>query len=137
MRRLWAAILPTLAFAAPCRLLRAQWQATVDVGASRLRQTGIPESGAQILGGSVDGLGDHGWLHAAALSSLQPSRSAWTGQALALGGFFGPITSVSRWEIGGALSGFAQTGASVATSGELNARVRFSGVIGGVALGAG
>lgn len=137
MRRVWAAILPTLAFAAPGRIAGAQWQASIDVGASRLRQTGIPESGAQILGGSVDGLGDHVWLHAAALSSLQPSSSAWTGQALALGGLFGPITTLSRWEIGGALSGFAQTGASVAKSGELNARVRFGGAMGGVALGAG
>src|SRR5690349_19215499 len=106
MRRVWTAILPTLALVAPGRFAGAQWQASVDVGASRLRQTGIPESGAQTLGGSVDGVGDHGWVHAAALSSLQPTSTAWTGQAVALGGFFGPITTLSRWEIGGALSGF-------------------------------
>jgi hypothetical protein len=111
--------------------------ASVDVGASHLRQTGIPESVAQTVGATVDALGNHGWLHTAALSSLQPASSAWTGQALALGGIFGPITTLSRWEIGGALSGFAQTGASVATSGELNGRVRFGGVMGGAALGAG
>ena len=137
MRRVWAAILPILASAAPSRAAGAQWLASVDLGASHLRQTGIPESVAQTLGATVDALGDHGWLHTAALSSLQPASSAWTGQALALGGIFGPITTISRWEVGGALSGFAQTGASVTTSGELNGRVRFGGAMGGVALGAG
>ena len=137
MRRLWAAILPILASAAPNRAAGAQWLASVDLGASHLRQTGIPESVAQTLGATVDALGDHGWLHTAALSSLQPASSAWTGQALALGGIFGPITTLSRCEIGGALSGFAQTGAPVTTSGELNGRVRLGGIMGGAALGAG
>ena len=83
-----------------------------------------------------DGLSTRAWFHAAGLSSLQPNN-AWTGQAIALGGFSGEIAHPARWEVGGALSGFSETGAPTTTSGELNARVRFAAAMGGIALGGG
>ncbi len=91
---------------------------------------------AQTLGATLDGLGDRAWFHGAALSSLQ-ANNAWTGQALALGGVTGPIADPLRWEIGGALSAFTETGAPNTTSGEADARLRFGGALGGIALGAG
>ena len=94
----------------------------------------MPESIAQTLGATIDGLGDRAWLHAAALSSLQ-ANAAWTGQALALGGFSGRIANPLRWEVGGAFSGFTETGAPTTTSGEANARLRFGGALGGIAVG--
>jgi hypothetical protein len=56
---------------------------------------------------------------------------------LASGGITGQIVDPVRWELGGALSGFTQTGATTTRSGEVNARLRFGGPWGGVALGGG
>ena len=116
--------------------VRAQWQLTADAGVSHLRQTGIPESVAQTLAATIDGVGNRGWLHAVGLASM-PANAASTGQALALGGITGQIADPVRWELGGALSGFTQTGATTTRSGEVNARLRFGGPWGGVALGGG
>ena len=115
---------------------RAQWQLTADAGVSHLRRTGIPESVAQTLAATIDGVGNRGWIHAVGLTSVQPN-SAWTRQALALGGITGQIIDPVRWEVGGVLSGFAQTGAPTTTSGEVDARLRFGGALGGIALGGG
>jgi hypothetical protein len=115
---------------------RAQWQVSADAGLSHLRQTGIPESVAQTLAGTIDGVGTRAWLHAVGLTSLQPN-SARTEQALAMGGIFGTIVDPVRWELGGVFSGFGQTGATTTTSGEVNARLRFGGPLGGVSLGGG
>jgi hypothetical protein len=109
---------------------------TADAGVSHLRQTGIPESVAQTLAAAIDGASNRGWLHAVGLTSVQ-ANAAWTGQALALGGITGQIVDPVRWELGGALSGFTQTGATTTKSGEVNARLRFGGPFGGIALGGG
>ncbi len=127
------ATIAALAFPAS---VRAQWQLTADAGLSHLRQTGIPESVAQTLAATIDGVGNRGWLHAVGLTSTQ-ANAAWTGQALALGGITGQIVDPVRWELGGVFSGFAQTGATTTKSGEVNARLRFGGPLGGVALGGG
>lgn len=136
MRRARATLLAIISGLASPLQARAQWLFNADAGVSHLRQTGIPQSIAQTLGATIDGFGDRAWLHAAALSSIQPN-SAWTGQALALGGVSGSIVNPLRWEIGGALSGFSESGAPTTTSGELNARLRFGGALGGIALGGG
>ena len=115
---------------------RAQWQVSADAGLSHLRQTGIPGSVAQTLAATIDGVGNRGWLHAVGLTSMQ-ANSAWTGQALALGGITGQIVDPVRWELGGVFSGFTQTGATTTRSGEVNARLRFGGPLGGIALGGG
>ena len=115
---------------------RAQWQLTADAGLSHLRQAGIPGSVAQTLAATIDGVGNRGWLHAVGLTSMQ-ANSAWTGQALALGGITGQIVDPVRWELGGVVSGFTQTGATTTRSGEVNARLRFGGPLGGIALGGG
>ena len=135
MRRVRTALLTTIAALAAPSSARAQWQVKADAGLSHLRQTGLPVSIAQTFGATIDGFGDQGWFHAAALSSLQ-ANSAWTGQAMALGGVTGQFFSPLRWEIGGALSGFTETGAPTTGSGEVNARLRFGGALGGVAVGA-
>ena len=115
---------------------RAQWQVSAEAGLSHLRQTGIPVSVAQTLAATVDGVGNRGWVHAIGLTSLQ-ANNARTGQTLALGGISGTMADRVRWELGGMFSGFAQTGAPTTTSGEVNARLRFGGSLGGVALGGG
>lgn len=134
MRRAWSALLACSAAFLPNSPARGQWQASADVGVSHLRQTGIPESVAQTLGASVDALGGRTWLHAAVLSSLQPS-DAWTGQAFALGGVSGRLTTRSQWELGAALSEFGQTGLAATGSGEGSARLRIGGPLGGISLG--
>src|SRR5215831_1827889 len=135
MRRVreFATLATVLSLAFP-ELARAQWQASADAGLSHLRQTGIPESVAQTLAGTIDGIGSRAWLHAVGLASLQPNN-ARTEQALAMGGIFGTIVDPIRWELGGVFSGFGQTGATTTTSGEVNARLRFGGPLGGVSLG--
>ncbi len=136
MWRVSTTLLATIVILAAPPEARAQWQFNADAGLSHLRQSGLPVSNAQTLGATIEGLGDRGWLHGTALSSLQ-ANGAWTGQALALGGLSGRIADPLRWEIGGALSGFTETGAPTTTSGEANARLRFGGALGGIALGAG
>ncbi|HEV8445987.1 MAG TPA: glycogen-binding domain-containing protein [Gemmatimonadaceae bacterium] len=138
MRRVreFATLATVLSLAFP-ELARAQWQASADAGLSHLRQTGIPESVAQTLAGTIDGIGSRAWLHAVGLASLQPNN-ARTEQALAMGGIFGTIVDPVRWELGGAFSAFNQSGVPITTtSGELNARLRFGGPLGGVSLGGG
>jgi hypothetical protein len=136
MRRVLAGGLAIVAALTAPVSVRAQWQVTADAGVSHLRQAGIPESMAQTLAATVDGVGNRAWLHAVGLSSRQ-TNSAWTGQAVALGGVTGQIANPLRWELGGVFSGFRQTGAITTTSGEVNARLRFGGALGGVALGGG
>src|ERR1041385_5367162 len=135
MRRAWTALLASSASLILSRPAPAQWRGSVDVGVSRLRQTGIPESAAQTLGATVDGLGTRGWFHGAALSSLQPN-TAWTGQALAVAGLVGPIAGRWSWEVGAAGSGFGQTGAPNSASGQATGRLRFGVATGGAAVGA-
>ncbi len=127
------AIVAVLGFPSPAR---TQWQVTADAGLSHLRQTGIPVSVAQTLAATIDGVGNRGWLHVVGLTSMQ-ANSAWTGQALALGGITGQIVDPVRWELGGVFSGFTQTGATTTKSGEVNARLRFGAPSGGIALGGG
>jgi len=131
MRRAW--LIPLFAVAAT--RLPAQWQATLDAGATHLRQTGIPESNVATVGGTVDALGDRAWLRSSALAA-RSGNDGWTAQAVALASIFGPL-GPAKWELSGVLSGFGQTNAGSTGTAEAMARVHLGLASRGIAFGAG
>lgn len=116
--------------------LPAQWQASADLGSSHLRQTGIPESNAFIFGASVDGIAERAALRSRLLFSRAANAQA-TGQGVVVGSVVGPHSTGANWELSGALSGFIETNATLTTSAEGIARVRFGSSSVGAAIGAG
>jgi hypothetical protein len=119
MRR--ARLIPLLLLSMIARTLDAQWQANVDLGVSRIEQTGIPESNAQTLGVNADAFVSRfrlvgNWLTA------RTSESRWTTQALGAASTFGRLGSRVQWELGGIASVFAETNAQTASSAEVIAR---------------
>ena len=60
--------------------LRAQWQASADLGASHLQRTDIPQSGAATFGASVTGIGDRSWIRSSLLGVFAgPSQATMQG----------------------------------------------------------
>src|SRR5690349_15574510 len=75
-------------------LLGAQVEATVDLGAARLRQANIPTGNSFSGGATLDWLGERGQLRATVLASRQ-TESRWTGQGAMFGSLVGK--SASPW----------------------------------------
>ena len=120
--------------AAPAAL-RAQVEASFDLGVSRLRQANVPTGNSLSGGATIDWIGERGQLRAAALASRQ-TESRWTGQ----GALFGSLTGDSQtpwWQLDVAASNYAQTSALPTTSAEAAARARVGSGLRGAALGAG
>jgi hypothetical protein len=103
------------------RPLAAQWRGNVDLGVSRLEQTGIPESNAQTIGVNADGFFPRGRLTGNWLAAIA-SDARVTSQALGAGSLFGYLGSRVQWELGGIASIFAETKAQTASSAEVIAR---------------
>ena len=134
MRR--ARLIPLLLLSLTARPLDAQWQANVDVGVSRLEQTGIPESNAQTLGVNADAFVSRvrlvgNWLTA------RTSQTRWTTQALGAASAFGPLGTHMQWELGGIASVFAETNAQTASSAEVIARGYYANARAGSSLALG
>jgi hypothetical protein len=120
MRR--ARLIPLVLLLTGSRLLAAQWQASVDLGASRLEQTGIPESNAQTLGVNANALFSRFQL----LGNLLVARAGetrWTSQGLGAASAFGRFSPRVQWELSGVTSVFAETNAQTASSAEGLGRV--------------
>jgi hypothetical protein len=119
-----ARLIPLVVLSMFARPLGAQWQANVDLGVSRLEQTGIPKSSAQTLGINANAVVSRfrlvgNWLTA------RTSETRWTTQALGAASAFGQIGSRMQWELGGVTSVFAETNAQTASSAEVIARGYF------------
>jgi hypothetical protein len=114
----------------------AQWQFSADLGASHLRRSDIPQSGAVTLGANVIGVGEHGWFRSSALGVLANSQQS-TGQALLAGAIVGPSAHSVRGEIGGFVSGFGESGYSLTLSGEIMPRLQIGNSRRGGAVGFG
>jgi hypothetical protein len=112
-----------LAVGALCvaRSARAQWEASVDAGASYLRQTGLPESGSLLFGGTLDGATRRTYFRSSLLGAATSGNTLWsgTGQAVALAGIVDPSARRFRWELSGAASAFSQSETRPTTTGEL------------------
>lgn len=122
---------------APARLA-AQWQMTGDVGAAQLRQAGIPESGAFMLGGTAERLGDRAAFRSSVLAA-RASADRWTMQGLAIGSLLGAPRGATQWELTALAGAFAATNDNPTVSGEVMPRFRVvsSGAGGALGLGGG
>src|SRR4051794_41936736 len=79
---------PLLCLVAAPLSLDAQWQVSADVGASHLRRTNIPQSGAVTAGGTATSIGDRGWFRSSLLGVFAGFDRV-TGQALLAGSVAG------------------------------------------------
>ena len=115
--------------------LRAQWRLTGDAGLSHLRQAGLPESYASMLGATLDVAGERAVFRSSALGARTGDGRA-TGQWTALG-----AASTATWrgfavQGMGSVSAFGQSNLRPTSSADAAASLRF-GEITGVALGGG
>ena len=134
MRR--ARLLPLLvSLAVAPAALPAQWQLSGDVGASHLKRSDIPQSGAVTLGGSANTTGEWGWFRSSLLGVVAGANQT-AGQGLIAGSLIGPGAR-ARGELSGILSAFSETGAGSTVSGEVMARAQFGLPTRGGAVGLG
>jgi hypothetical protein len=121
------------------RLALAQWQYSLDAGASYLRQAGIPESGSLLFGGTVDGATAATYFRSSILGAGSNGNAGWTGtgQAVALGGIVDPTAHRIRWELSGAASAFSQSATRPTTTGELAGGFQTGSPLFGASLGGG
>jgi hypothetical protein len=134
MRRPWH-ILLFLCLATP-RITRAQWQATANAGASRLKQGFFPETNAATLSGTTDYLGDYAAFRLAALGS-RASDDRLTGQWLAIASAVTPTWRLLTLQATAALGAFAQSHDVPTTSADVGAQLRIGDLTRAVSLGGG
>ena len=134
MRR--ARLLPVLISILASRPAAAQWQFSADLGASHLRRSDIPQSGAVTLGAAAVAVGEHGWFRSSALGVLANAQQS-TAQALFAGGIVGSATRPVRGELGAVVSAFGESGYSLTLSGEILPRLQIGNASRGSAFGVG
>lgn len=117
------------------RAAHAQVELSGDAGLSHLRQTGIPESDAFVVGATLDAANDRAFFHATALGA-QAGSAGSTGQAVALLAIADPSIRLLRWEVDGVATAFGETNALPTNSAELTGRLRVGSDPFGAALGA-
>jgi hypothetical protein len=135
MRRLGPSLFVVIISAAVPRPGPAQLHATADVGAAVLRQSGLAESGALLLGSELQ----NSWSRGAVSSTVLAARAAdgrWTGQEVTTASIFGPARGRARWELGTTVSGFGSSHDRLAASAQIVAR-EYVGRSRGVFIGAG
>src|SRR3954470_16792828 len=104
----------------------AQVDASMEVGAARLRQIDIPQTNVMTLGGRLSVQGLRATLSASAIGANTPEGS-WTGQALLSGSVYAPPLLHRRWELGASVGSFSATASLPTLSGLLTAREHFIG----------
>ena len=114
----------------------AQSRLTADLGASHLKQDGVPETSALTLGASADAAGDRASFHSSVLTMLAP-LDRWTGQGVAVGSVIGPSPLRPRWAIDGVASAFGETHDGPTFTGEAIARAFLGSRSRGGAIGGG
>jgi hypothetical protein len=134
MRR--ARLLPLLISVLASRTAAAQWQLSADLGASHLRRSDIPQSGAVTLGANAVAVGDNAWFRSSALGVLANAQQS-TAQALLAAGIVGSASRPVRGELGAVASAFGESGYSLTLSGEIMPRLQLGSASRGGALGFG
>jgi hypothetical protein len=134
MRRTW---LIHLFFACCCAApARAQWRLNADVGASRLKQAGLPEATASTIGATLDVAGQFAAFRTSALGS-HASGDRWTGQWLGIGSVLTPAWKGVRLNLSGALSAFGQSNERPTTSADVLAQAQIGDARRAFAVGGG
>jgi hypothetical protein len=118
------------------RPLGAQFQASGELGVSRVKQAAIPVSNAPTFAATIDGIFPRALIRTTGLIS-HADVDRWTAQGAASATLVGPIEHRVRWDLSGAVSGFAQTGAQTASSAEGLGRLLVGAGRHGAALGLG
>ena len=134
MRR--ARLLPILISVLATRPIAAQWQFSADLGASQLRRSDIPQSGAVTLGGTAGAAGERVWFRSSALGVLANTQQS-TAQALLAGGIVESTNRLVRGELGAVVSAFGESGYSLTLSGEIMPRLQIGNTSRGGAVGVG
>ena len=134
MRR--ARLIPLLFCLTASRSLGAQLQASGELGVSRVKQVAIPVSNASTLAATIDGIFPRALIRTSGVIS-RAEIDRWTAQGAASVTLVGPLEHRVRWDLSGAVSGFAQTGAQTASSAEGLGRLLVGAGPRGAALGLG
>src|SRR5689334_6976804 len=113
MRR--ARLFPVLLSVVASQPAIAQWQYSADLGASRLRRSDVPQSGAVTVGANAGLAGDNGWFRSSVLAVAANAEQS-TAQALLAASLITSSDRPLRGEIGGFVSGFGESGYSVTLS---------------------
>jgi hypothetical protein len=134
MRRV--GLIPLSFFLVLARPAVAQWQATGEVGASRLSQASLPAATALTIGGSAATATDRFLAHTSVLGA-RTSDNRWTGQALIVGAAATPVWRA--WQVQGsaAVSLFSQTNLRPTTSADGLIQLRGGSMLRGLAFGGG
>src|SRR5262245_22482660 len=134
MRR--ARLIPLLSCLMLSRPLGAQLQASGELGVSRVKQAAIPVSNAQTFLGTIDGIFPRALIRTTGLVS-RAEIERWTAQGAASATLVGPVDRRVRWDLSGAVTAFAQTGAQTASSAEGLGRLLVGAGSRGATLGLG
>lgn len=134
MRR--ARLLPILISVLASRAAAAQWQFSADLGASHLRRSDIPQSGAFTVGATAVAIGENAWFRSSALGVLANIQQS-TAQALFAGGIAGSASRPVRGELSAVVSAFGESGYSTTLSGEIMPRLQIGSASRGGSLGFG
>src|SRR5215510_13120250 len=134
MRR--ARLIPLLFCLTISRPLGAQLQASGELGVSRVKQAVIPVSNAPTFAATLDGIFPRALIRTTGLIS-HADVDRWTAQGAASATLVGPVDRHVRWDLSGAVTGFAQTGAKAASSAEGLGRLLVGAGLRGAALGLG
>jgi hypothetical protein len=135
MRRAWFIFVSVLCLAARAPL-RAQWEVSGEIGASRLSQTDTPIANALALGGAADWLGDRTTFRSSALAA-RASSDRWTLQGVMAASLVGARSSVVQWQLDGLASTFSATTDNPTLSAELVPRLRVGSTYAGAMIGGG
>src|SRR5262245_7490471 len=115
----------------------AQSDASLDGGASRLRQTGLPQANVGTLGARARWDALRASLATSAIGAFTPEAGAYTTQGVVAASVYAEPLLSRRWELGGALSGFGGSSVLPTTSLQFLAREHFIGDRAGAFIGAG
>ena len=133
-RALVAFLLTGVALASPVGAW-AQVDASVDLGAARLRQIDLPQTSVMTLGGRLSVQGMRATLSASAIGA-ETGEGLWTGQGVIGASLYAPPLQPRRWELGASVGTFGATSSLPTVSGLLTAREHFIGDRAGVFVGA-
>jgi AMP-activated protein kinase-like protein len=135
MSRLRHAPVAFLLIAFALRAAQAQVDASVEGGASHLRQIDLPKSDVGTFGGRFRWDGLRGSLATSAIAAVAPG-GAYTAQGILAGSLFADPLLPRRWELGASVSGFGGSHTTPTTGLQLLAREHFIGERVGAFIGA-
>jgi hypothetical protein len=103
---------------------------------SHLQRTGIPQSAAATLGGTITSIGERGWVRSSLLGVAAGAEQVST-QALITGSLIASPAAAAVFSLDGTASAYTEFGATETLSGEVMPRVQLGSLSRGGALGIG